>query len=160
MSELLHGSTPRLLADHFAGGPAFMGPEKILAGLTAEVACQCPTGSPHSAAQVVAHIDFWQNYILDTLSGVEVPEVEHYNLSWPAVDPGQWELIKTRTLSNLEQLQRIALEESERVLKDNQTVGYTLETYMTHSSYHWGQVVLLRRMLDPNWPAPGDSFTW
>lgn len=160
MSELLHGSAPRLLADHFLGNPAFVSPEKILSGLTARLACQRAPGAPYSAAEVVAHIDFWQNHILDTLSGVEPAPVEHSSESWPTADVQDWELLRTRTLSNLEQLVRYALEESERVLRDDQTVGYTLETYMAHNAYHWGQVALLRRMMEPGWPAPGEGLSW
>ncbi|GEM48128.1 DinB family protein [Deinococcus cellulosilyticus] len=160
MSDLLRGATPQLLADYFFGGESFVNPEKILDNLTAEVACQRPLGAPYSAAEVVAHIDFWQNHILDALSGVGARPVEHAIESWPSVEKDQWELLKTSTLSNLEQLKRYALEESDRVLKSNETVGARLESFMVHNAYHWGQVVLLRRMMEPEWPRPGEGLTW
>ncbi|GGJ21989.1 DinB family protein [Deinococcus roseus] len=160
MSDLLRGSTPQLLANYFFGGEAFLNPEKILSDLTAEVACQRPAGAPYSAAEVVAHIDFWQNYILDVLSGMGSYAVEHAEEGWPEVTEDQWELLKTSTLSNLEQLKRYALEESERVLKNNETVGARLESFVIHNAYHWGQVVLLRRMVETAWPAPGEGLSW
>lgn len=160
MSDLMRGATPQLLADGFMGGGSFLNPEKILQDLSAPVACQKPLGAPYSAAEVVAHIDFWQNHILDELSGVESKTVDHASEGWPEVHPQDWELLKTRTLSNLEQLHRCALEESERILKDRETVGARLESYLLHNAYHWGQVALLRRMIDPEWPAAGEGMTW
>jgi len=55
------------------GAHAYLSPTAALGGLSAAHAASQPMGVPHSIAEIVAHMAFWQEWFLDTCAGKAVP---------------------------------------------------------------------------------------
>lgn len=57
----------RLLPKLFRGGQAFVGVEASLSGLDAQTATRVPDRLPHSVLDLLAHINWWNRWMLDTI---------------------------------------------------------------------------------------------
>ena len=54
-------------------GPGFTAPERVLSGLTQKQATTKPCDSPHSIADILAHLNFWQNWAMSAIGGEPNP---------------------------------------------------------------------------------------
>lgn len=137
--------------------------DRALAGLGGDDAVRRPTGSPHSPAEVLAHIVFWQERLLRIIDGEPPGKVETAAVGWPAVTADEWAGLVERCLAVLERYRALARDpaELERPLVEGHrsTVGAAVATHFVHDSHHLGQIVLLRRMLGA-WPPPGGGDSW
>jgi uncharacterized damage-inducible protein DinB len=145
---------------------AFMPPGRTLEGLSAEDAERRPASAPHSVAEVVAHMAFWQEWFAQRAQGVGEPMAAHAEEGWPAVAPGSWLALKDRFLSGLEKLAALAAVSARVVappLEFPPLARYTVHDVLVHvamhNAHHLGQVVLLRQQLGC-WPPPAGSYTW
>ena len=149
-----------LLADGVGGFTPFA---RALDGLSPEDAVRKPEGSPHSVAEVVAHMVFWQERFLRIVDGEAPAPVKHAADGWPAVTAEEWPGLVRRYLAGLGRFRDIAGDEDElrRPLVEgrDRSVGASLASYYLHDAHHLGQVILLRRMLGA-WPPPGGGDTW
>jgi uncharacterized damage-inducible protein DinB len=102
---------------------------------------------PHSIAELVAHIDFWNRELVAVLEGQayrNVPEEEQWVV-------GEWEELKRGALANARHLVSLAagLEDSalERRIENR---SYTLEVLLhgiaQHTTYHLGQIAWAKKM--------------
>ena len=146
----------------------FLGPAQALGGLTAGQAEARVGGTPHSIAEIVAHLVFWQEWFCGRCDGSAGPMPAHAAIGWPAPEPGGWQTLRARFLDGLEQLARLADsgDQQRRLdppLEFPPIAGYTVEEVVVHVSnhnaHHLGQIVLLRQMLGA-WPPPAGSYTW
>lgn len=152
-----------LLADTHA----HIGPLAALEGLAPALADQKPAGAPHSVAEIVAHMAFWQEWFLSQCEGAGTPLVEHAADGWPAVAPGTWESVRTRFAAGLERALALDRAETSRRIDPpiafpplaEYTVRDVIEHMAGHNAHHLGQVVLLRQLLSA-WPPPAGSYTW
>lgn len=147
---------------------AYLAPEKTLDGLTAAEAEAKPGNAPHSIAEVVAHMAFWQAWFRDRLQGVDSAMVEHAPEGWPAVAAGSWPELRDGFLRDL-----AAVVEWSKTAEmgspvtpaipfppmAHYTVAEALTHLATHNAHHFGQVILLRQM-QGLWPPPSGSWTW
>ena len=90
--ELLTDTTP------------FMPPGRILDGLSAADAETRAPGAPHSIAEVVAHMVFWQEWFGRRAQGAGEPMASHAAQGWPQVAPGTWDAVRQRFMAHLERL--------------------------------------------------------
>ncbi|MBB6098459.1 putative damage-inducible protein DinB [Deinobacterium chartae] len=160
-ATLNHGPSSEVLARTFVGPGAFVRWEAALEDLSAADAVRVPAGSPHSVAQVVAHVDFWMRWILETLGGRPQPWPQHAEGGWPEVSEADWAALRDGLLARLRRAAELARDEefTARVAYRNDTAGKALMDFAFHNAYHLGQVVLIRRMLGA-WPPPSGGDTW
>src|SRR5262245_38451717 len=107
MSRLYKVDDRNLLTDLLSGGGGFHGPAVVLDGLTTEQALAKPHGLPHSIAEIVAHMCYWQDWFNGcAVTGfARVPE--HAAEGWPAVSAADWDALRTRYLASIEEAKRI-----------------------------------------------------
>jgi uncharacterized damage-inducible protein DinB len=138
-----------------------------LEALTAEDAERHVHGAPHSIAEIVAHLDFWQSWFCRRCEGVDEPVAQTAGVGWPAVGPGSWPRHRERFLSGLERMTAIGASGGERAISPpiqfpplaRYTVSDALVHVATHNAHHLGQIILLRQVIG-RWPPPSGSFTW
>jgi uncharacterized damage-inducible protein DinB len=146
---------------------AYLPPHKALEGLSNQVAETRAPGTPHSIAEIVAHLAFWQDWFYDRCAGRPTPMVRSAALGWPAVSPGTWPQISEAFLNRLQQLADTDDAAARSRLTPpiefpplaNYTVADALIHVATHNSHHMGQIILLRQ-LHGAWPPPAGSWTW
>lgn len=157
---VLFGPSPHALERLLDQGDAFVPPARALDALSAELACRRVEGAPHSIAEVVAHLHFWQSFSLALGRGERPTLPEHAAEGWPSVEPDDWETVRQAFLGGLAEAKRVAREEDlARLVGPRRTLGYELTVVVMHNAVHLGQVILLRRMLGA-WPPPGGGETW
>ncbi|WP_309570726.1 DinB family protein [Deinococcus sp.] len=160
MERLLSGPTPDALERLLDEGSAFLPPSRALGDLRAEVASRRVDGSPHTIAQIVGHMHFWQTYTLKLARGEQPPTPAHAAEGWPDVRAEQWNAVQRAFLDGLKETKRVAREEDlSRPVREGETLGYELTLHVIHNAVHTGQVILLRRMLGA-WPPEGGGDTW
>lgn len=157
---MLFGPPPEALERLLDEGSAFVPPSRALNGLSAEVAGRRLEGVPHTIAELVAHLRFWQLYTLSLARGEQGVVPQHAEGGWPKTDGTDWDALRQSFLDGLNELKRVAREEDlARVVRGRDTLGYELSLHAIHNAVHLGQVILLRQMLGA-WPPSGGSDTW
>ena len=141
---------------------AYLAPAKTLEGLSAVDAQRRLAGAPHSIAEIVAHMAFWQDWFLQRAAGIAAPMVTHAAAGWP--EPGDWDALRERFLAGLERLAELDVQAKitpaiEMPFMAEYT-GADVVTHMaTHSAHHLGQIILMRQMMGA-WPPLAGSWTW
>jgi uncharacterized damage-inducible protein DinB len=170
MSALYKVNDRSLLNSLLKGEGVFRGPADVLDGLTAEQALARPDGLPHSIAEIVAHICFWQEWFnacaLTGFTGVP----EHAADGWPAVPAGGWEAVRTRYLAAIEAATQFVA--GSDTLDDpllppgvpipflaRESRGSGILHAAVHGGHHLGQIVTMRQMMGL-WPPPAGAMTW
>jgi uncharacterized damage-inducible protein DinB len=146
---------------------AYLAPAKALEGLGAAEAERHVPGAPHSVAEIVAHMAFWQDWWYARCAGDAVPVVASAALGWPAVSADSWPGLRSRFVERLHQLALLSdgnlaapvTPSIEFPPLAKYTIGEALVHVATHTGYHLGQVILLRQMLGA-WPPPSGGWTW
>jgi len=122
--------------------------------------------APHSIAEIVAHMAFWQEWFLRRCEGTVAAMPAPASVGWPAVTPGSWPDVQARFTQGLERA--VALEpDANRLvtppIEFPPLAGYTVRDALVHmalhNSHHLGQVILLRQMMR-QWPPPSGAWTW
>jgi uncharacterized damage-inducible protein DinB len=144
-------------------------PEKALAGLSPEDASRLAPGAPHTIAQLLAHMVFWQTWFLKRCQGVAEPPAASAALGWPQAGKADWERLRAAFLDGLEQLAVVGEDRARLDLPvtpaiefpplAHHTIRDALMHVAAHNAHHLGQVILLRQQLG-TWPPPAGSFTW
>jgi uncharacterized damage-inducible protein DinB len=132
-------------------------------GANWEVAGAKPDGAPHSLFQLLNHLIYWQDWVVNWLDGDDPPLPETAADSWTgSVGPASaeaWEEAVARFVGGVDTLSRRS-QEAELLSKgDGKSRLEMLQTIASHNSYHLGQVVFLRQMLGA-WPPPSGGLTW
>ena len=157
--ELLHGK----------GSHA--NPIVAVQGLPLELAGQRLKGQPFSIAQIMWHMNYWMDYELRRIGGETPAYPEHAAESWSAqlFTASEWDQIVARFALLLAEISALAKSDTEVLNKEVKSThsGHTqiassllavLWQIVAHNSYHVGQIVLLRRMMNA-WPE-GVGDTW
>jgi DinB superfamily len=87
---------PMHLKSLLRGAHAYLSPTAAVAGLSSADAASRPANVPHSIAEIVAHMAFWQEWFLDRCDGMSVPSPAAAALGWPKVDNQDWEAVLRR----------------------------------------------------------------
>lgn len=154
-----------LLTDTFA----FMPPHNILADLSDPEATRRIENSPHSVAEVVAHMKFWQAWFLQRCQGQAEPMAASATLGWPDAPAGSWSTLLEDFLRDLEAAAALS-DQQENLAKPIEpaidfpplagyTIGEALMHIACHNAHHFGQIITLRQMAG-KWPPPAGSWTW
>jgi uncharacterized damage-inducible protein DinB len=146
----------------------YLSPRLVLDGLSPDLAERRVAGAPHTVADIVAHMTFWQEWFRRRCEGTAGPMPASAALGWVAPAAGGWETVRARFLEGLERLVELgtAADPGRRIDPPiefpplgHYTVGDVLVHVGAHNAHHLGQVVLLRQLLGA-WPPPAGSWTW
>ena len=164
MVNALGVTTLDAVSSLFHGGNANVSWERALDGLSAQQASTVPAGLPHSVAGIVAHVGYWQTYLLSVFRGEDPDWVESADESWPggvAQNSKDWEALKLSLLRDMDSLAAYAQDES--FMQQHDPEGrfriVPLTSFAGHGLYHLGQVVTVRQLIGA-WPPPGGGDTW
>lgn len=154
MSEAVTGPSSQALRQLLEGSNEFTPPRQLLLDLSAEEATKIPPNVPHSIAQIVAHMHFWQDFMLDLMQEKSPRYPASEEAGWPEVSADQWLQVRTDFLAGLDELQQLTYDEKAlaREYKPGTTVGYLICDAALHNAYHVGQIVLLRCQMGL-WPS-------
>jgi len=149
------------------GGGAHVAPAVALEELTAAQAKRRPSKKLATVWDELAHMVFWQELTLEIVHGGQPQAPEHAAGGWPAIPTGRgatkgWGALKGRFLAGVAELEEAARTRDleARVGGDaKSTLGELLIMIANHNSYHLGQIVSLRRLIDA-WPPPSGGATW
>lgn len=171
MSEALYLVSDReLLKSLTAFDAGFHNPSVVLEGLTEEQATAKPTGVPHSIAEIVGHMLYWQEFFNGIAREGFQGFPQHAAEGWPVMEPGGWDDLRTRYLASVEMTQQLAVKSerlNEKLLPTDfplpfwgrESVGSGLLHAAMHNAHHLGQVVTLRQLMGL-WPPAAGSMTW
>jgi len=143
-------------------------PRAEAAGLTDTDAMRRVAGLPHSIADIVAHLAYWQDWFIARCEGRDVAIAETAAHGWPEVARGDWPVVLARFVGGLDRLaDAVALHEPDAPLDPPiafpRLADYSYrdvwEHVAQHNAHHLGQVVVLRQILG-EWPPPAGSYTW
>lgn len=158
-ASLLSDTFGKAVGNLFRGGPANVSWERALEGLSAGDAARQPEHLPHSVAEIVAHVQFWQVYLLRVIGGEDLPDIAHAAEGWP--QPGDWEVLRADFLRDSEKMREYARSEAfvQTLDRRGRPYGVALTNFAGHSLYHLGQAVSVRQALNL-WPPPSGGDTW
>ena len=153
--------------EHLISTHAYLAPAKTLDGLSAADAERRVDGVPHSIADLVAHMSFWQDWWHARCTGKPAAIAASAAIGWPQVAPNSWSTVHARFLGGLEQLASLGDGDINKLIAPaiefppfaHFTVGDALIHAAGHNAHHLGQVVTVRQLLGL-WPPPAGSWTW
>jgi uncharacterized damage-inducible protein DinB len=153
--------------EHLLSTHAHLPAQPALDGLTAADAERRVSGLPHSIAEIVAHMAFWQDWWHKRCVGKPAPLPASAAFGWPPVKPNSWPELQSQFLDRQQQL--VALGDGDVSKTVTPPVEfpplarYTIEDALihivAHNAHHLGQVITLRQLLGV-WPPPAGSWTW
>ncbi|PNY82358.1 DinB family protein [Deinococcus koreensis] len=151
----------RLLPKLFRGGQAFVGVEASLSGLDGEQAVTRPAGLPHSVAELTAHVNWWNRWMLDIIEmGEAQPYPKRAADTWPPVQAGDWGRVRNEFYELLSRVDtHAARPDLANPVNHEETIGELLADFALHTAHHFGQIVTVRQALGA-WPPPGGGDTW
>lgn len=164
----------RSLTELLRGRGAHADPLACVEDISAEIASRPLPGFPHSIAHLVFHMNYWMTYELRRIRGERPIYPEHNSESFPTaqspVDEPEWDRLKRDFAWLLAEYAKLAASaraeldrQVESVHEGDQKVAGTVEAVMwqmvAHTSYHVGQIALMRRMMNV-WPPRAGGDTW
>ena len=170
MTTLFRIDDRNLLIRVLGGEGVFLGPAAVLDGLTDGQAQAKPGGLPHSIAEIVAHMCYWQEWFNTCAVSGFTAIAEHAADGWPPVPADGWDALRARYLDSIQEAKRIAAESA--VLADSllppgvdipvlaeESRGSGILHAAVHSGHHLGQIITMRQLMGL-WPPPGGTITW
>lgn len=141
-------------------------PAATLAGLDPTDALRRVAGLPHSIAEIVAHMNYWQEWFTVRCQGRDQPMAAAAADGWPEVH--DWSAESERFLTGLDALAAVVSQQA-----PDQPIAPPIafpmlaqysyrdvwEHVAQHNAHHLGQIVVLRQLLGV-WPPPSGSYTW
>ncbi len=134
---------------------------KALEGLNLSLAGAKIPGSPHTIWQLIKHLVFWHDLMLDYAEEkpVAFPETPEPGWDFPEAPENQDELDATAThfITRIDQAVKLVkdVEASGNLTTDHPV--FELHMAVGHTAYHLGQIVLLRSQLNA-WPPPSGGY--
>ena len=170
MFTIYRADDPNLVNSVLSGEGVHVEPGAILDGLTPDQAQAKPHGLPHSIAEIVAHMCYWQEWFNNCAVVGFTGIAEHAVDGWAAVPRDGWDALRTRYLRSIEEAKRIAAESNslgDPVLPPGVDIpslakesrGADLLHAAVHNSHHLGQIITIRQLLGL-WPPPAGTITW
>ena len=154
---------------HNAG---FAPPVQIVAGISTRHRTARVAGAPHSIAEKLWHIVYWQDLFLRWSRSEAVKYPAHALEGWREFEvlaDTEWDELVRQFEAGIAEAGGLAgrteihplratLEEPE-VSRSPLTLLELLINVAVHNAYHLGRIVQLRQMLNC-WPPPGSGDTW
>jgi uncharacterized damage-inducible protein DinB len=151
---------------------AFTPPARIVSAVPEDIRTVRFLGVPHSIAEELWHIVFWQDHFLRWARREDLAYPEHAELGWQRLDSlsdSMWKQLVAQFEIGLDEATETAgqpqLAERYSTLEEpgSNTGPLTLleliANLAVHNAYHLGRIVVLRQM-SSNWPPPGGGDTW
>jgi hypothetical protein len=116
-----------------------------------------PQGSPHSAWELLYHIRFTLHDLIDFCTNERYVAPKWPDEYWPAApgpsDPGQWNQTLAAIRQDIAEFERLVGDPNSNLYAtipwgDGQTLLREVLLAGDHTSYHLGQIVLIRKLLD------------
>jgi uncharacterized damage-inducible protein DinB len=153
----------KILKDSFLGKSAHHNSLSALRGLSAKDARTKPSPEARSVWELLYHIVFWHNIVLEVAQGAEVDWKTLQGRDWPDADKmnvdSEWDVLCRAFALAIDQaqdlLENLPLTKPTPGWTDG-TVAKALVVLAQHNSYHLGQIVTTRRLLG-KWPPPKDT---
>jgi len=153
----------RSLRQALSGKGAHIEAGNVFEGLDWRAAGARPAQVPHSLYQLLNHMIYWQEWVLQWLDGGRAPVPKHASEGWPGgTSPdGQkdWEEALQRFRKGLAGLRRRSRQADLVTKRGRKSRLEMLHAIASHKSYHAGQAALLRRTMG-KWPPPSGGVTW
>jgi uncharacterized damage-inducible protein DinB len=155
---------------HLLEGPGFTPLEQALSGLTLEQATAKTCDSPHSIADILAHLNFWQSWAITAIKGEPKPMPNKAADGWVGLT-GSWDDLVSEFFKGLEEAKTLTDDEAllQKPFDPEGKIGWgfekvsvgeaILDVIAVHNAHHLGQIILLRRMIGA-WPPEGGGSTW
>ena len=155
------------LIEAFDGMGAHVSPLGALEKLSAMQARKRPHPKLQTAWEQLAHIVYWQNWLLKAARGMDPKIPPSYEAGWPNMPPAReatkvWARLVRRFAKGLKEAEGVALTMNLNSIikpKSKRSYGSVLITLADHNSYHLGQFVQMRKMMGL-WPPPSGGCTW
>lgn len=146
-----------------SGKDAHVEVDGLLDGLNWKLAGVRPHGVPHSVFQLVNHMTYWQEWVARWLDGKRPRPPKHAAGGWPGraapADRRQWLQSVRRFRTARAGLERRARQVDLLAWRGKMANLEAIHLVASHTSYHAGQVALLRQVLAA-WPPPSGGVTW
>ena len=163
----------RALTELLRGKGAHADPVACVEDISAEVASRQIAGFPHSIGQLIFHINYWMDYELRRIRGERPAYPEHSSESFPvvpAVDAAEWDRLRAQFATLLGEFAALAKSSPQELGREIESmhpgdaqVAGTLEAVLwqmvAHTSYHVGQIAMIRRVMGA-WPPRGGGDSW
>ncbi|MBD1372981.1 DinB family protein [Hazenella sp. IB182357] len=137
-----------------------------LLALSPELAGRPIEGNAFTIFQITDHMIYWQEYWAKWMEGEAPPlpkrAIDSFSTQVAPSDQTEWDNLVDTFHQGVKRA--IAYANSKPLFepipqKPKYTYYEFLQWTATHNSYHLGQIVVLRRMLDA-WPSPSGGETW
>jgi hypothetical protein len=156
MSQVLYSISPAGVKKLLEGAGQYVAPAQLLGDLTEAQAVKNPPAAPYSIAQILSHMHYWQGVEIARATGKIWRKAKHLDETFASIKSGTWGKLVKDFLSDLETLKKLADEKPKNISpsRDDTELNYDLAGTAIHNAYHFGQIVLLRR-LQGLWPPKG-----
>jgi len=147
-------STSELIRKSLHGEWAHPDPIKMMEGVDWKMAGQKIEGLPYTIWQLFHHTMYWQRLIVQGLEGKDVKWPQNLEDSWTTLVAPSGELEFKQLVSELNlQLEKVGAILNDDLLREGFPSGEGmpkaefLRVLMTHNSYHFGQIMVLKRLV-------------
>ncbi|MCP4440584.1 MAG: DinB family protein [Aureispira sp.] len=128
-----------------------------LVGITPEIAGKQLEGYPNTIWQLIKHINYWQNFVVESLegNGPKMPQKAQESWAFETAPANQdaLDLEYAIFMDSVAKAKQLAME-----LEGFEEWEH-LRIMAAHISYHIGQIVLLRQVFG-NWDSETLGLTW
>jgi hypothetical protein len=146
-----------------SGKGAHVETKDVFSGLDWDTGGSKPRGASHSVYEILKHMSYWQDWVVEWLKGKDPALPRHASSSWPgSAGPSNrrdWDDAVRQFRRGLVELERGCRGADLSSGPGRKSRLEMLHTIGAHNSYHAGQVALLRQLLG-NWPPPSGGLTW
>ncbi|MGB9106284.1 MAG: DinB family protein [Terriglobales bacterium] len=153
----------KTIRNALSGKGAHVETASAFAGLDWRLAAARPEKASHSVFQLLRHMIYWQDWVVEWLDGQSPATPRHASGSWPTetgpANARDWDRAVRHFRAGLRELNRRMGKPSLLEKPGSKTRLEMLHAIASHNSYHVGQAVILRRMLGA-WPPPSGGLTW
>lgn len=135
----------------------FAGLERALEGSTAAEAAWRPAEGLNTIWQLVNHMTFWTQYMINLLTNQTNPEghIENaitFGAPGDEDDEAGWSAAKEGLFAVQAKLKSIAAEtDLAQAVGKSATIGKVIIDVTTHNAMHLGQIILLRKLRAQEW---------
>ena len=145
-----------------------LAPAASLAELSPADAVRRVAHAPHSIAEIVAHMTYWQAWFTARCEGRAEPMAPTAAIGWPTVRQDDWPALAGRFVAGLDLfavavtsrgLEALVTPTIEAPMMAAYSYRDVCEHVALHNAHHLGQVILLRHVMGV-WPPPAGSYTW
>jgi uncharacterized damage-inducible protein DinB len=151
---------------------AFTPPLRIVSAIPEKIRTLRTANVPHSIAEELWHIVYWQDHFLRWARREELAYPEHAELGWRKMESlpdAEWRELVRQFEASLTEASALAgqtgLQGRYSTLEEPGsdsgplTLMELLANLAVHNAYHLGRIVLLRQ-ISGDWPPPGGGDTW